>query len=235
MTSLAMEMKKIRYMMLADFRVQMLFRLGLVLQIVNIAIGAGSYYFLTTVFQGKSEVMGRYGTDVVSYILLGMTMNPVLMTSFTGIFRALVMSYSNRSLERIMMTPTSVYTLFFSRMAGGYIASALVASDSVGGRRALWRESREGQSASGVVVAAAWSDQHGCAGDVAGSDLLLHRHRERRRRPGNDVRSHLRQRLHGSDLSGRSPARMARLGVGAAASNACDQERPVDVGGPSVN
>jgi hypothetical protein len=125
MTSLTMEMKKIRYMALADFRVQMLFRLGLVLQIVNIAIGAGSYYFLTTVFQGKSEVMGRYGTDVVSYILLGMTMNPVLMTSFNGIFSALVMSYSNRSLERIMMTPTSVYTLFFSRMTGGYIASVL--------------------------------------------------------------------------------------------------------------
>src|SRR5262245_65580056 len=125
MTSLTMEMKKIRYMTLADFRVQMLFRFGLVLQIVNIAVGAGSYYFLTTVFQGQSEVMGRYGTDVVSYILLGMTMNPVLMTSFTAIFNALIMSYSNRALERIMMTPTSVYTLFFSRMAGGYMTSAL--------------------------------------------------------------------------------------------------------------
>ncbi len=125
MTSLTMEMKKIRYMVLADFRVQMLFRFGLVLQIVNIAIGAGSYYFLTTVFHGQSEVMGRYGTDVVSYILLGMTMNPVLMTSFTGIFNALITSYGNRALERIMMTPTSVYTLFFSRMAGGYIASTL--------------------------------------------------------------------------------------------------------------
>src|ERR1041385_8278080 len=125
MTSPAMELKKIRYMVLADFRVQMLFRFGLVLQIVNIAIGSGSYYFLTTVFHGQAEVMGRYGTDVVSYILLGMTMNPILMTSFTGIFSALMTSYGNRTLERIMMTPTSVYTLFLSRMAGGYIASVL--------------------------------------------------------------------------------------------------------------
>jgi ABC-2 type transport system permease protein len=127
MTSLTMELKKIRYMVLADFRVQMLFQFGLVLQVVNIVIGAGSYYFLTTVFQGQSEVMGRYGTDVVSYILLGMTMNPVLMTSFIGIFNALVMSYNDRTLERIMMTPTSIYTLFFSHMAGGYITSALSA------------------------------------------------------------------------------------------------------------
>jgi ABC-2 type transport system permease protein len=125
MTSLTLELKKIRYMVLADFRVQMLFRFGLVLQIINIAIGAGSYYFLTTVFQGQSEVMERYGTDVVSYILLGMTINPVLMTSFTGIFRALVRSYNNRALERIMMTPTSIYTLFFGQMTGGYITSIL--------------------------------------------------------------------------------------------------------------
>jgi ABC-2 type transport system permease protein len=127
MTSVTMELKKIRYMVLADFRVQMLFQFGLVLHVVNIVIGAGSYYFLTTVFQGQAEVMGRYGTDVVSYILLGMTMNPVLMTSFIGIFDALVMSYNNRTLERIMMTPTSIYTLFFSQMTGGYITSALSA------------------------------------------------------------------------------------------------------------
>src|SRR5215510_11037328 len=125
MTSLTMEMKKIRYMVLADFRVQMLFRFGLVLQIVNIAVGAGSYYFLTTVFQGQSEVMGRYGTDVVSYILLGMTMTPMLRTSFAGVYSSLTMSYASRALERIMMTPTSVFTLLFSQMAGGYIASAL--------------------------------------------------------------------------------------------------------------
>ncbi|MCI0387765.1 MAG: ABC transporter permease [Acidobacteria bacterium] len=125
MTSLTLELKKIRYMVLADFRVRMLFQFGLVLQIINIVMGAASYYFLTTVFRGESEVMGRYGTDVLSYILLGMTINPVLMTSFSGIFNALVMSYSSRALERIMMTPTSIYTLFFSQMAGGYITSVL--------------------------------------------------------------------------------------------------------------
>jgi len=83
------------------------------------------YYFLTTVFQGQSEVMGRYGTDVVSYILLGMTMTPMLRTSFAGVYSSLTMSYASRALERIMMTPTSVFTLLFSQMAGGYIASAL--------------------------------------------------------------------------------------------------------------
>jgi ABC-2 type transport system permease protein len=125
MSSLIMELKKFRYMLLANFRVQMLFQFGLALQIVNVVIGAASYYFLTTVFQAQSEVMGRYGTDVLSYILLGITINPVLMTSLTGIFSALVVSYNSRALERIMMTPTNIYTLFFSEMAGGYLSSIL--------------------------------------------------------------------------------------------------------------
>lgn len=123
MASLVMELKKNRYMILADFRVQMLFRLGIVIQLVNIAIGATSYYFLSTLFRGQSSLMERYGTDVVSYILLGLTMTPVLMTSLIGFIGALESTYLTRTLERIMMTPTSVYSLFFSRMSNGYLTS----------------------------------------------------------------------------------------------------------------
>ena len=49
----------------------------------------------------------------------------MLRTSFAGVYSSLTMSYASRALERIMMTPTSVFTLLFSQMAGGYIASAL--------------------------------------------------------------------------------------------------------------
>ena len=125
MTSLIMELKKIRFLILADFRVQMLFRLGIVIQLVNIAIGATSYYFLTTLFRGPSSVMQRYGTDVISYIILGLTMNPIFMTSLTGFIGALENTYMSRTLERIMMAPTSVYSLFFGRMANGYISSII--------------------------------------------------------------------------------------------------------------
>jgi ABC-2 type transport system permease protein len=128
MASLAMELRKLRYMIIADFRVQMLFRLGLFIQLVNITIGATSYYFLSTLFRGQSALMERYGTDVVSYILLGLTMTPVLMTSLTGFVTALESTYLTRTLERIMMTPTSVYSLFFSRMANSYIASVVSSS-----------------------------------------------------------------------------------------------------------
>lgn len=125
MASPAMELRKLRYMIMADFRVQMLFRLGLFIQLVNITVGATSYYFLATLFRGQSSLLERYGTDVVSYILLGLTMMPVLMTSLIGFVSALESTYLTRTLERIMMTPTSVYSLFFSRMANSYIASAV--------------------------------------------------------------------------------------------------------------
>jgi ABC-2 type transport system permease protein len=125
MISIALELKKMRYMILADFRVQMLFRLGIIIQLINIAIAAASYYFITTLFRGESPIMGRYGTNVVSYILLGLTMNPVLVTSLTGIYTALESTYLTRALERIMMAPTSVYTLFFSRMSSGFFSSLI--------------------------------------------------------------------------------------------------------------
>jgi ABC-2 type transport system permease protein len=128
MSSLLMELRKVRFMILADFRVQMLFRLGIVIQLINITIAATSYYFLTRLFHGQSRLMEQYGTDVVSYILLGLTMSPVLMTSLLGFIGALESTYLTRTLERIMMTPTSVYSLFFSRMANGYLGSAVSSS-----------------------------------------------------------------------------------------------------------
>jgi len=125
MASFAMELKKIRYMILADFRVQMLFKLGILLQVVNITIAATSYYFLSTLFRGQSQIMDRYGTDVVSYILLGLTITPILITSLTGFMAALQSTYLTRALERIMMTPTSVYSLFFSYIGNNYISSLI--------------------------------------------------------------------------------------------------------------
>jgi ABC-2 type transport system permease protein len=123
-----LELRKIRHMILADFRVQMLFRLGILLQVINITIAATSYYFLSQLFRGQSAIMERYGTDVVSYILLGLTLTPVLMTSLTGFMAALQSTYLSRTLERIMMTPTSVYSLFFSYIGNSYISSIISAA-----------------------------------------------------------------------------------------------------------
>lgn len=125
MISLEMELKKIWYMMLSNFRVRFLFAFGIVMELINVAIGAGSYFFLTKVFQGTTEVMGKYGTDVVSYIILGIALNSMLMQSLTGIFSSLVESYYDRSLERISLSPTSIYTLLFTNMVTGYASRAL--------------------------------------------------------------------------------------------------------------
>ncbi|HEY6246697.1 MAG TPA: ABC transporter permease [Pyrinomonadaceae bacterium] len=127
MNTISRELGKIRFLILADFRVQMLFRLGILIQLLNVTIAAASYYFLTTLFHGSSEVMKRYSTDVVSYILLGLTMNPIFTTSLVGFISALETTYVSRALERIMMAPTSPYSLFFSRMANGYITSIIAA------------------------------------------------------------------------------------------------------------
>jgi len=126
MTSLEMELKKIWYMMLSNFRVRFLFAFGIVMELINVAVGAGSYFFLTRVFPpGTADVMSKYGTDVVSYIILGIALNSMLMQSLTGIFSSLVESYYDRSLERISLSPTNIYTLILTNMMSGYFNRAL--------------------------------------------------------------------------------------------------------------
>lgn len=121
MTSLEMELRKIWYMMIANFWVRFLFALGIIMELVNITIAAGSYFFLTKVFEGTTAVMGRYGTDVVSYIIVGVALNSMLRQSLTGMYASLVTSYFGRSLERVSISPTSIYTLLFSNMISGYL------------------------------------------------------------------------------------------------------------------
>jgi len=121
MKSLEIELRKIWYMILSNFRVRMLFATGIAMELVNIAIAAASYFFFTKVFQGTTAVMGKYGTDIVSYIILGIALNSMLMRSLTGFYSSLVMSYFNRSLERVSLSPTSIYTLLFSDTVSGHV------------------------------------------------------------------------------------------------------------------
>jgi|GEM_PF-2216766 ABC-2 type transport system permease protein len=121
MMSLETEVKKIWYMILTNFWTQALFVVGIVMELIGITIGAGSYFFLTKVFQGTATVMEKYNTDVVSFIIIGLALNSMLSQSFIGFYNSLAVSYFNRSLERILISPTSVYTLFFSQMVSAYL------------------------------------------------------------------------------------------------------------------
>ena len=121
-------LKKLWYMMLTTAWSQLLFAYGAVLQLVEIVFGIASYFFLTKIFQGTSAVMESYGTDVVSFIVLGLAMNSILRHSLTGVYHALNHAYATRALERVLMSPTSVYMLVFSQMASGYIRAGFVST-----------------------------------------------------------------------------------------------------------
>ncbi|MGB9760135.1 MAG: ABC transporter permease [Thermoproteota archaeon] len=119
--SLETEVKKIWYMILTNFWTQALFVVGILMELIGITIGAGSYFFLTKVFQGTATIMEKYNTDVVSFIIIGLALNSMLSQSFIGFYNSLAVSYFNRSLERVLISPTSIYTLFFSQMISAYL------------------------------------------------------------------------------------------------------------------
>jgi len=120
--------KKLHYLMWANFRLSFFFSFGLVMQFFNILMGACSYFFLTQLFpQGGSEALSPYDTNAVSYIIAGMALSPMLALSASGLYSSLVNSYYNRTLERIAMSRTSVFALFLSEMLSSFLASALTA------------------------------------------------------------------------------------------------------------
>ena len=122
MISLKTGLKKIWYMLRTNFWIQYLFMIGIIMELVEIAIGAGSYFFLTKVFpQGTTAVMTEYDTDVVSYIIIGIALNSMLSQGLIGFYNSLVTSYFDRSLERVLISPTSIYSLLFSNMISGQL------------------------------------------------------------------------------------------------------------------
>lgn len=118
---LEMEIKKIWYMLLTNFWTQALFVVGIVMELIGIAIGAGSYFFLTKIFQGTTTIMEKYNMDAVSFIIVGLALSSMLSQSFIGFYNSLAVSYFDRSLERILISPTSIYTLFFSQILSAHL------------------------------------------------------------------------------------------------------------------
>ena len=115
--------RKLWLMMLSGFRIKFLFAFGFLMEAVNIIIGVASYYFLTQVIKAGTSPVAGYGTDIVSYIIVGMALSPMLSSSMLGLYTSLVSNYYGRGLEKMMMTPTSIYTLLASGILDGYIGT----------------------------------------------------------------------------------------------------------------
>jgi len=132
--SLRLELKKIWYMIISGFRVEFLFEFGLVFQAFNVLFGVTSFFFMFKLFQGpSSEALAAYNVDPLAYVVLGMAMNSLLMTSLYGFFSAVASTYGGE-LKKIIATPTSPFTLFIGRVISGYIQapSYLVSTSSSG-------------------------------------------------------------------------------------------------------
>lgn len=126
MTDVLVILKKLHYLMWANFRISFFFSFGLVMQFFNILIGACSYFFLTQLFpRGGSEALSAYGTNAVSYIIVGMALSPMLSLSANGFYSSLVNWSYNRTLERISMSRTSIFALLFSEMLSSFSANAI--------------------------------------------------------------------------------------------------------------
>lgn len=127
MTELCIELRKLKYMLLNDIRVEYIFQIGILTQVINIIIGMASYFFMFKLFIEVDPIIHQYKTDPFSYVILGMIINPLLLSSLHGFYSAISISYFDKGLKKVLMTPTSPFILLLSGTIGGIIPSAISA------------------------------------------------------------------------------------------------------------
>jgi len=107
---------------LSDIRMVFVFQFGLLFQILNIVIGIASYYFVFKYFL-FNEVVTEYNQTPLSFIILGMATNSLLITAMHSFYAAVNNVYYKRILEKVLTTTTSPYTLFIGSVISSFLPS----------------------------------------------------------------------------------------------------------------
>jgi len=114
--------KKVMILVLSDIRTVFVFQFGILFQILNIIIGIASYYFVFKYFL-PANVVTEYGQTPLSFIILGMATNSLLITAMHSFYAAVNNAYYKRTLEKILTTTTSPFTLFLGSVISSFLPS----------------------------------------------------------------------------------------------------------------
>jgi len=113
-------------MVLSDIRVVFIYQYDILFQVLNIIIGIASYYFIFKYFVVQSTA-SIYGQDPLSFIILGMATNSLLITAMHSFYAAVNNAYYRRTFEKILTTPTSPYVLFIGSVISSFLPSIVTA------------------------------------------------------------------------------------------------------------
>jgi ABC-2 type transport system permease protein len=117
-------MNKMSAFLLRDLRSIMSYRLRFFMQFASIFVPVVFIFFIGKTFQGAFSLqLERYGSDYFAFAILGMAMSSFVSTglySFSGQIRS---AQVEGTLEALLMTPTSVYTILIGNSLWSFLQS----------------------------------------------------------------------------------------------------------------
>ena len=109
-----------------DLQVAVSYRFRLLLSLARIAISLFMFYFIGKTFSGAmSSYLMRYGNDYFAYVLVGMATVNFVTIGLSALSDEIRSAQVQGTLEALLVTPTSIYTILIGNSLWGYISAFL--------------------------------------------------------------------------------------------------------------
>ncbi len=97
---------------LREYRIWQSYRVNQVLWITNILVTTLLFFLLskTIAGQGHSLLMAAYGTNYMSFVVIGVTVNVFINTNLSDPYIRIQRSYFNGTMDLFLLSPMSIYT-----------------------------------------------------------------------------------------------------------------------------
>lgn len=110
--------------LLRDFRNSVSYRLRFFMQFIGALITISFIFFLGKTFQGAfSTQLARYGNDYFAFAILGMAVSSFVSTGLNSLSGQIRNAQVQGTLEALLMTPTSVYTILIGNSLWSFLQS----------------------------------------------------------------------------------------------------------------
>lgn len=109
-----------------DFQINLSYRLYFFLQFGFIFVSLFMFYFIGQTFSGAmSQYLAPYGGDYFSYVLIGVSITSFVSVGLNTLSSVIRESQMKGTLEALLSTPTSIYTILIGSSLWAFITSLI--------------------------------------------------------------------------------------------------------------
>jgi len=109
-----------------DIQIELSYKLDFVFQFVSIFFSTAVTFFISELFgSGIADKLGGYGGDYFSFVIIGIALTDYMSVTLDEFSDEISDAQVEGTLETLLVTPTSVYTILFSSSLYSYLLTSL--------------------------------------------------------------------------------------------------------------